>query len=774
MKKVLYILFIFTIALIPFKQVKAVNDKGQWTIHTVFNENITRVIDTGDRVYCLSDNFLNAYNKTSNKWEQITKLNRLSDFFVKNIYFNAEKQYLVVTYMNYNIDILLNDGTTINIPNLKDMTTVTDKSINDVTFGQNDIYVASKIGFLVIDDTNFNVTKSALFNSNVQSIAEVGDKIVITNGSNIFYAEKNTNIKSMKQLTSTELNVSGSILPIDDTHFFLNTNTDLYRVAIDKDGFHKLSIISNSKIKDIQITADGFIAIDSSKFHKFEKNGKKITEIALPSELTNSFISSQEKDGSLWRLSSKGLKHVTLDTENGTTASISEELVPNSVTAKRVGTIAYNEKNKRIYVTNGGPKNPFLINDYQKNGYISSYDGKSWKNELPYDYKGYKIQDPYEPAFDPKNANTFYFGTWFQGVYKIKDNEIIAKYDWNNSPFVHAANNWYCLITTVCFDNDGNLWTVQSSGGERTYEIGVLPKNIINKTDITANDWKIPNINAYLTRGFNFYLTNSNYKFLYYGNYKDPMKIFTTDKDFQKVQEKEFAEFYDQEGKKIRWTYILDFEEDLNGIVWVGHVNGLFLLKPEEAFNEDFRVTRPKNIYDGNKYTLDNRFVTCISTDNFNRKWVGTHDDGFYLLNEDGTEVLKHFSIYNSCLPNNKVHSICWNPNTQSVFVGFNGGLIEYKPEEYTMSDGPKIEPTTITPEYNQYINITNLPVNSTITIKNNNGETIKTIQNNFNTDINWDCLTDDLNSLKTGTYTISIKDSKGRILKTSRIYVVK
>lgn len=773
MKKVLYILFILSLNLIPLKQAQAVNDEGQWTIHTVFNDNITRVIDDGDKVYCLSDNFLNAYNKTSEKWEKVTKLNRLSDFFVKNIYYNTQKRYLVVTYMNYNIDILLNDGTTINIPNLKDMTTVTDKSINDVTFGENSIYVASKIGFLVIDDTNFNVSKAALFNSNVQSMAEVGDKIIISNGSNVFYADKNTNIKSMKQLTSTGLNTFGTLLPIDNSHFFLITNTELCIISIESNGFNKTNIISNSRIKDIQTTANGFIAIDSSKFYTFDKKGNKINDISLPAELTNSYISTQEKDNSIWRFSSKGLKHVKLNSDNSTITAISEELVPNSVTAKRVGAIAYNKNNKRIYVTNGGPKNTYLINDYNKTGYISSFDGKNWKNELPYDFKGYKIQDPYEPAFDPKNANTFYFGTWFQGVYKINDNEIIAKYDWNNSPFIHAANNWYCLVSSVSFDSEGNLWTVQSSG-ERTYEISVLPKGSINKTEVTVEDWAVPNITANLTRGFSFYLTKNDYKLLFYGNFLEPMKIFTTDKNFQKVKERKFEELYDQEGKKIKWNVIYDMEEDLNGNVWIAHSNGIFSLKPEEAFNTDFRVTRPKNIYDGNKYTLDNIFSTCISVDNYNRKWVGTLDDGFYLLNEDCTEILKHFSIYNSCLPNNKVHSICWNPNTQSVFVGFNGGLIEYKPEEYTTSDGPKIEPQTITPDYNRYINISNLPVNSTITIKNNKNKIVKTILNEFNTTVNWDCLTDDLKSLKTGRYTISIKDSNGIEIKTSHIYVVK
>ena len=67
--------------------------------------------------------------------------------------------------------------------------------------------------------------------------------------------------------------------------------------------------------------------------------------------------------------------------------------------------------------------------------------------------KGNKFQDPYEPTFYPNDPETFYVGTWFQGVYKIKNGELIAKYDWNNSPFTFALN-WYCQILFTEFDKE--------------------------------------------------------------------------------------------------------------------------------------------------------------------------------------------------------------------------------------------------------------------------------------------------------------------------------
>lgn len=745
----------------------AENDKGTWKIHTVFNENKKKVIDTADKVYCLTDDFINVYNKITGKWESLTKLNRLSDFYVNNIYYNSEKGYLVVTYNNYNIDILLADGRTINIPNIKDMTSIADMTINDVTFAEGKIYVASKVGFLVIDDKDFKVVKSALLNASVESIAEVGDKILVTNGSDVLFCNKNANIKSLSQFTSAGLGVSGTILPISETQFFLKSNL-LYIVTIDSNGINKKAV-SQGKPVEVQATANGYIAIDNSKFYLFGNNCDKI-EMSLPSDLAGTLVSSQEKDNSIWRLSSKGLKHVKLDFTASTASSISEELIPNAVTAKRVAFITYNKHNKKLYVSNGGPGNTYLINDYSMNAHISSFDGNNWKNEIPADMKGNKFQDPYEPTFDPNDPETFYVGTWFQGVYKIKNGELIAKYDWNNSPFTFALN-WYCQILFTEFDKEGNLWTIQSSSASRTQEFSILKKEYLNKSDLSATDWYVPLINTNLPRSSKFFITRNNYKFLFDGQYLGKLKVFTNDEQFKIVKEKDFSNFIDKENKKVKWNLILDFKEDLNDTIWMAYNGGIVAFNPNDIFKEDFKVRKPKNA--NNKYTLDNVFSTCISVDDYNRKWIGTVDDGFYLLNEDCTEVLQHFNTYNSCIPNNKVLSIEWNPKTQSVFVGFCGGLIEYKPEEYLAKQNIVAQPNVVSPDYKEYVKFLNVPENSVLTIKDSDGKVIRTIKP-VGSEYYWDCTHENGSRVGTGEYIVTATVDEVEKEDKTRIYVIK
>lgn len=740
---------------------RADSDGGTWKIHNVFNANRTRVVDAGDKVYCVTDNSLNAYDKTSGSWEGLNKLNRLSDFQVSSVYYNSAKDYVVVTYLNYNIDILLSDGRTINIPNLKNMATTAARTINDVTFGLGGIYVASQVGYMVIEDNNFTVTKAAFFNSKVQSVAEVGDRLILCNGSNTYYASIDANVKTMDMLTASSLGISGTLMPIDDSKFFLNQSSKLYVVTIGEGGTFSKTAVSSAKVMDVQATASGFLAVGgtsltvTTKYYAFDSNGTKTADITLPSTLTNTLLSSCESDGSLWRLGAVGLQHVSLDTSAATTTALADETRPSCVTARRIGALAYNKGNGRMYATSGGAKVEYLIEMYGKTAYISSFDGTSWRDEIPTDMQGYTFRDPYEPVFDHDDPEVFYVGTWYEGVYKIGYNTLLAKYDWDNSPMVKALNNWFCQIPSVQMDSSGNLWTIQYSCGERENDFAVLPRaNLSKATELTEADWSVPQLPVEVLKRLVFMIGSDDTKIMYEDG-RDNILVFQNDENFNILKSKRFSEYIDQEDKRISILTTFDLEEDKNGIVWIGAYYGLVGLKLSEVFNDDYKVIRPKT--NGNDYALDNIGITAISTDDYNRKWMGTMDDGFYLLNEDCTQVLKHFNTANSCLPNDRVYAIRWNPTTQSVFVGFNGGMVEYKPENVSDYSKIAVEPSRITPDFRGDVIIDNVPVGATLYIKNGNGDIVRTITADSSR-VYWDCNTEAGSRVETGKYSISVQ----------------
>lgn len=752
------LMLIVSIAVHTAFPIHAESDGGTWKIHTVFNSNRTRVIDAGTKVYCLTDCNLNYYDKASGTWEGVTVLNGLSEYHVKNIYYNAAKDYLVVTYNNYNIDILLANGRTMNIPNLKNMETPSARTINDVTFGKNTIYVASEVGYLVIEDTNFTITKAAFLGTSVKSVTEVGNHLVLCDGSNTYTTSLDTDVKMMSQLSSTGLGITGTTLPINDHTFFINQSSRLYLVTIADNGTFTKATVSTGKVIDVQPSNNGYIAIGGSsltattKYYAYDSEGKKTADITLPASLKNTLFSSRESNGSLWCLGATGLQHVSLNTTNATVTAHANETQPNFVTARRIGALAYNPGNGRMYATCGGGRSEFLIEPYGATAHISSFGTDGWRNDI----SNASFKDPYEPVFDPENPETFYVGTWYYGVYTIKDNAIATQYYWENSPMVHALNNWFCLVQGLQFDKEGNLWTIQSLH-DGDYEIAILPKDKLSKstTELTESDWVVPEFKTATDKRVVFTIDSKNNKIFYDGiNY---VHLLQNDKELNLTNTATFKSFTSQDGQRMDVATPFDFEEDKNGIVWMGQYFGFCGFNPSEAFNDDFKVIQPKDKDNPGALMLNNQGVTAISVDDYNRKWMGTLDNGFYLLNEDCTQVLKHFNTSNSCIPNDRVLAIRWNPSTQSVFVGFNGGMIEYTPENVSDYSRITIIPKRITPEFKDDVIIDNVPLNATLFIKNTKGETVKTLQADTSR-VYWDGTTDTGKRADTGKYSLSVK----------------
>ena len=78
-------------------------------------------------------------------------------------------------------------------------------------------------------------------------------------------------------------------------------------------------------------------------------------------------------------------------------------------------------------------------------------------------------------------------------------------------------------------------------------------------------------------------------------------------------------------------------------------------------------------------YLLDGVQINSIVVDGGNRKWVGTDASGLYLLSEDGTQTIEHFTIDNSPLISNQILSLALNSRTGELFIGTGAGLMSYQ-----------------------------------------------------------------------------------------------
>jgi len=96
--------------------------------------------------------------------------------------------------------------------------------------------------------------------------------------------------------------------------------------------------------------------------------------------------------------------------------------------------------------------------------------------------------------------------------------------------------------------------------------------------------------------------------------------------------------------------------------------------------NEDFDAQQILVEQDGYfQFLLETEAVTAIAIDGANRKWLGTESAGVFLMSEDGTTELQHFTAQNSPLISNAIISLAINQKNGEVFFGTDKGIISYK-----------------------------------------------------------------------------------------------
>ena len=754
-KKVLATLL--AIAAISFNSAAAEAD-GMWKIHPIFNAAPQNVVDAGTYVYYLVSNNLFRFDKSTRESVVLGKGSGISDVNVKQIYYNVEKNYMLVVYDNANIDIIKQDGKIVNVPNIKDAVMTTKKTINHVAFSSDGAYVASAFGYVVIDNDSFHVKESKILGANVVSAARVGNTILIATDNETLSCPVTAPRETLAQFSSTGLS-TGTFTPINATKFFLNASGNFSVATIASDNSISTTSVVAAQATTVQSTASGFLAsFYANKYYiKFDADGNKQAQTSGNAEL----FSSIESDGSLWGISTSGLRHV----------GVTSYFKPNSLSIAIPWHMYYNQTQNKLYVTSKGHA-AVLTGSNQSPIVIFTLDLATgqWTNSSPTPAIASNA-DCFAPH--PTDPNTYFIGTWLYGTYKVTNNKVAMRYDWTNSTLIKALN-YYCH-NMIAFDKSGNLWIVQT---DNTGYVSVLPADKVAQSSVTAADWLkpvVPNLES--NQRANFLITpNTDMKVFVNGDYRKPFFIWTDNGNpAGEITSRSFTSFNDQDSKAIEWTWIYDMKCDKNDDVWVGYYDGMFKFNPAEAFNADFRVTRIKTA-DGTPL-LQGEQVNSIGIDRFNRKWVGTNSQGLFLISADGSEILKHFDNTNSMLSSNLIYKVYCNPVSNSVYVSTSSGFLEF-----VDGGAPQISdysatyatPNPVPHNFTGYVTISKLMSDSYVNITDAAGNLIATTQATGTT-AHWDVCDNNGARVATGTYYVcaSTSDPATRNI-VAKILVVK
>lgn len=362
--------------------------------------------------------------------------------------------------------------------------------------------------------------------------------------------------------------------------------------------------------------------------------------------------------------------------------------------------------------------------DGHRPGEVHVWDGEKWDEfEKPDDLAAnHYYQDPLCLAFDPMKPGHVMMGSK-NGMFEFQDYKYVGNYNIYNSGLESPFNTYnYTLVTSVLY-NGGDLWVLNP-----------LTENSIKKYTQQTGEWasffsqKLSGDARYDLS--NLFISTSNGMMWFTNNYYYETRLYAY--DYVKDSLVSYGPRYvNQYGTQVYPHYLSCAAEDKNGNVWIGTDVGPIYLSAESIRSGSDIFTQyavPRN--DGTNYAdylLANIDIRAIAVDGGNRKWIGTNNNGLFLISDDCNTQVYHFTTENSPLPSDIVQGLAIDGTTGEVFIATNKGLCSFRSDATEPSTEIKKEnvyayPNPVKPDYTGPITIVGLTLNADIKIVTANG----------------------------------------------------
>jgi hypothetical protein len=744
---------------------------GAWRDHLCYS-NVKKVIKVDEKIYCATEQNLFVYNTSDNSLQKLSTITGLSDMGVCNLAYYNEKKILLITYSNGNIDLINNNKIT-NIPDLKNKVINTKKGANYILFNGDYAYLCYDFGILVVDLLKNEIKDTYIIGE--PGIIYPVNSLIIVDG--YFYAATDKGI--FKALVTNpylvdynqwqrQTNISSPSRKFGSIHLFQNklivnsvsenANGDTLYI-LNNSSWNKLQNIGYNQIKEITTTENHIVVTGTGNVYAINQNFQTVYNF-------NRFSpqSAISDNVNLWIGDySNGLMKQPLDGSEFT------YYYPQGPGSNYVWNIKAHGNS--ILVTAGGV-NASWVPIYIP-GMVFKFQDNSWFNIWNANAKDY-----ISICGDPDDPDKFYIGSWGNGVFVYKNNELIENYTDQNSSIQNVfAGEPYMFIGGITFDSDKNMWL--------TNELVSSPVSVripVTEGTTTKYKWKSYRYGSYIDVS-----TIGDILSDIYGNYwivlprTQGLFIFNTNNTIEDESDDNVLRFRPKDAYKESVGDVFCAVNDRDGTVWVGTDHGaLYYSNPAGVLSgetDGYQPTIPRN--DGTIYgdaLLNGESVHCIAVDGSNRKWMGTEKGGAFLVSADGTKQILHFNTDNSPLFSNFVRAIAIHPKTGEVFFGTDKGIISYRGNA-TEPEGDLSKayafPNPVRPDYHGNITITGLVENTSVKITDISGNLVYQTSSQGGT-ATWDGKNRKGNKASTGVYLVFLTNEDGTLTNVIKLLIIK
>lgn len=182
---------------------------SNWKNYMAYGD-ITDIEPAGKLVYVLSSNSLFAYNNNDGSLSTFDKVYPLSDCNISRIAWNNNVKKLIITYADYNIDLIDNNQQVNNVAGYRDKSMTADKTINNIVINGKMAYLCTAFGLVEVDMENALIMETYNIGHNVSNCAFAGGYIYIQTAGSVLKGDTRENLLNPSNWHATTDNVNFS------------------------------------------------------------------------------------------------------------------------------------------------------------------------------------------------------------------------------------------------------------------------------------------------------------------------------------------------------------------------------------------------------------------------------------------------------------------------------------------------------------------------------------------------------------------------------------
>lgn len=402
-------------------------------------------------------------------------------------------------------------------------------------------------------------------------------------------------------------------------------------------------------------------------------------------------------------------------------------------------------------------------------------------NPFPLDAFGFSrltnqqwVHVPYENVFNafnlsfinvnPRNANEVYLSSYQSGLLKVTQGSPSLLFTPENSSLESFPGTTSTRIGASVFDRQGNLWVANSRVG-----------NLL-KMKNPAGEWSSVSVATQITtpnlndvsgllidkNGVKWMGTTHNGVLGYSENGTILRRI---------------SDGTGQGSLPVRDVRAIAIDQ--RDQLWIGTRAGLRVLPTVDRFlnNQSLAVNSIIIVEDDlAQELLFQQFITVITVDGANNKWIGTADAGVFLVSPNGQQTLQRFTTNNSPLPSNTINDISINPINGEVFIATNRGLVSFQGTATGARDDLRqvvIFPNPVRPGYTGTVKITGLMDRVNVKITDISGNLVFETTSQGGT-VEWDTTAFGKYKVASGVYMIFLASADGGETEVKKVMIVR